>query len=469
MELQTIVAAGAAGLGGILLVLLGFSRRARRRTRRRADTLEQQLRQAEERADRSGAGEREASWALSELSQAQSHVASDVEASTAELTAAEGRIDELSQSLSSSLSDLTSAQQNLDATRNELARLESELTRVSAQAVAAAEESAGHRDDAARLAEIEGQLEDERSSITELRERLASVPDPTDVAADHESFRDRFIASEAIRRDLEDQVLAIGAVRSAEQRANADRIENLERLHLEIGHREDRIEELSADLKQVTESRDSALEESARLEVEVMGLRAELATAEAGLAGRDELVAEVTTLKARLATLEDDLAQTAESAAEVVRLRGELDAERSRAERMARRAGEATTSASYAMWDRVVRERVDAALAKETTRLSEQIGHLREVVAEKESRIRALTGSSSPTDDEANIADLPPVTAIKGIGPVIAGILAGLGVESLRDIAALSDDDIDRIGAEMPVYPGRIRDDDWVGQAQSFL
>ncbi len=39
----------------------------------------------------------------------------------------------------------------------------------------------------------------------------------------------------------------------------------------------------------------------------------------------------------------------------------------------------------------------------------------------------------------------------------------------MADVAALDDDDIDDLAAEMPVYPGRIRNDDWVGQARRLL
>ena len=39
----------------------------------------------------------------------------------------------------------------------------------------------------------------------------------------------------------------------------------------------------------------------------------------------------------------------------------------------------------------------------------------------------------------------------------------------LEGIAALGDADVERLGGLMPVYPGRIRDDDWVGQARHLL
>jgi predicted flap endonuclease-1-like 5' DNA nuclease len=40
-----------------------------------------------------------------------------------------------------------------------------------------------------------------------------------------------------------------------------------------------------------------------------------------------------------------------------------------------------------------------------------------------------------------------------------------MGIATFREIAELSDDDIERVGAALPVYGRRIRDDRWVEQA----
>jgi len=119
--------------------------------------------------------------------------------------------------------------------------------------------------------------------------------------------------------------------------------------------------------------------------------------------------------------------------------------------------------ATYAEWDQMMRTRIATSVATATYRLKDQIAHLRTVIAEKERLLRGR-GRNQP------VAKGPiPVTAIKGIGPVIAGILASHGITSIDEIAALSDGDIDRLGASMPVYPDRIRGDNWVRQAQSLL
>lgn len=58
------------------------------------------------------------------------------------------------------------------------------------------------------------------------------------------------------------------------------------------------------------------------------------------------------------------------------------------------------------------------------------------------------------------------LTRIKGLGPRLAATLGELGVMQFADIAAWSEADIDRIDAQLGRFQGRIRRDDWVGQAR---
>ena len=58
------------------------------------------------------------------------------------------------------------------------------------------------------------------------------------------------------------------------------------------------------------------------------------------------------------------------------------------------------------------------------------------------------------------------LTRIKGLGPKLSATLHGAGVTSFAQIAAWSDADIDRIDAQLGRFQGRIRRDDWVGQAK---
>ena len=73
--------------------------------------------------------------------------------------------------------------------------------------------------------------------------------------------------------------------------------------------------------------------------------------------------------------------------------------------------------------------------------------------------VTATTGTAAPSPG----GDL---TRIKGLGPKLAATLNGLGVTSLSQIAGWDDDDIDRIDGQLGRFQGRIRRDDWVGQAK---
>jgi predicted flap endonuclease-1-like 5' DNA nuclease len=58
------------------------------------------------------------------------------------------------------------------------------------------------------------------------------------------------------------------------------------------------------------------------------------------------------------------------------------------------------------------------------------------------------------------------LTRIKGLGPKLATLLNSFGVNSFFQIASWSDDDIDRIDAQLVGFEGRIRRDNWVEQAK---
>ncbi len=57
---------------------------------------------------------------------------------------------------------------------------------------------------------------------------------------------------------------------------------------------------------------------------------------------------------------------------------------------------------------------------------------------------------------------------IVGVGPVLERMLYQLGITTYRQIARLSERDIDDIDARLPEFPGRIRRDAWVTQARAL-
>ncbi|MGZ9720573.1 5' DNA nuclease [Rhizobium miluonense] len=57
---------------------------------------------------------------------------------------------------------------------------------------------------------------------------------------------------------------------------------------------------------------------------------------------------------------------------------------------------------------------------------------------------------------------------ISGVGPKLEQVLNGRGIQRFADIAVWTDADVERIDAELG-FDGRIRRDDWVGQAKALL
>jgi predicted flap endonuclease-1-like 5' DNA nuclease len=60
------------------------------------------------------------------------------------------------------------------------------------------------------------------------------------------------------------------------------------------------------------------------------------------------------------------------------------------------------------------------------------------------------------------------LTAIGGIGPALERKLNAAGISSYAQLAALSNDDIDHLEKNIIKFSGRIRRDDWVGQAKAL-
>jgi predicted flap endonuclease-1-like 5' DNA nuclease len=58
------------------------------------------------------------------------------------------------------------------------------------------------------------------------------------------------------------------------------------------------------------------------------------------------------------------------------------------------------------------------------------------------------------------------VGRIKGVGPKLVAVLGSLGITSCEQIAGWSEEDIDRIDAQLGPFAGRPRRDNWVEQAK---
>lgn len=65
-------------------------------------------------------------------------------------------------------------------------------------------------------------------------------------------------------------------------------------------------------------------------------------------------------------------------------------------------------------------------------------------------------------------AEQDDLKLINGIGPVLEGKLNADGICGYRRLATLTDADIDRLESEVINFSGRVRREDWIGQAKTL-
>jgi large subunit ribosomal protein L21 len=77
----------------------------------------------------------------------------------------------------------------------------------------------------------------------------------------------------------------------------------------------------------------------------------------------------------------------------------------------------------------------------------------------------AAASDDSNAGDAGDAGD--DLQTIKGIGGVSEQRLSAIGVTTFAQIAAWSDDDLERVATDIKVSAERIRREDWVGQARA--
>ena len=85
-------------------------------------------------------------------------------------------------------------------------------------------------------------------------------------------------------------------------------------------------------------------------------------------------------------------------------------------------------------------------------------------VEEQHRKAAEENAADTGTPDEDHSGD--DLTRIKGIGPKLASTLGSMGVTRFDQIARWSEEDIDRIDAQLGRFQGRIRRDNWAEQAK---
>lgn len=101
----------------------------------------------------------------------------------------------------------------------------------------------------------------------------------------------------------------------------------------------------------------------------------------------------------------------------------------------------------------------------EITRIGDAEAEPAKPKAEKTEKPAEPAPEELAAEEKTTKSDL---TEINGVGPVIVEKLNAIGITSLEQIAAFTDEDIERVNGELN-FKGRIERDDWVGQAKQLL
>jgi predicted flap endonuclease-1-like 5' DNA nuclease len=94
------------------------------------------------------------------------------------------------------------------------------------------------------------------------------------------------------------------------------------------------------------------------------------------------------------------------------------------------------------------------------------IGEVIAVAAQDEvEEVEAAQAEAAPPPEPA-AGEGDDLSRIKGVGPKLVVLLQSLGITRFEQIAGWSEEDIDRIDAQLGAFAGRIRRDSWVEQAK---
>lgn len=110
-----------------------------------------------------------------------------------------------------------------------------------------------------------------------------------------------------------------------------------------------------------------------------------------------------------------------------------------------------------------LRQNGTAAIAVAPTSLKEPEDAILERIRNRARQLdfdRIGTASPDERDD---------LEALKGLGPFTVRLVNALGIYTYRQLAALNETDVDVVNDAIEFIPGRIRRDDWVGQAKQRL
>jgi poly(hydroxyalkanoate) granule-associated protein len=118
--------------------------------------------------------------------------------------------------------------------------------------------------------------------------------------------------------------------------------------------------------------------------------------------------------------------------------------------------------------EQLFEERVSRALKRLGVPTRDDLQGIAKRLEEMNGLIKDLAGSRQAAAATTPPAEKDDLKLISGIGPVLEGKLHGAGIRTYQQIAALTDDEIERLESEVINFSGRIHRDDWIGQAKTL-
>jgi predicted flap endonuclease-1-like 5' DNA nuclease len=116
----------------------------------------------------------------------------------------------------------------------------------------------------------------------------------------------------------------------------------------------------------------------------------------------------------------------------------------------------------------VVQKRVSASRAKASSTPQPALAAQKKETTPAATKVVSEAKPAATKPLPKSVGGKDDLTAIGGIGPALAKKLNAAGISSYAQLAALSDADIERLEKNVIKYSGRIKRDDWVGQAKAL-
>ena len=118
--------------------------------------------------------------------------------------------------------------------------------------------------------------------------------------------------------------------------------------------------------------------------------------------------------------------------------------------------------------EQLFEERVSRALKRLGVPTRDDLQGIARRLEELNGLIKTLADERRALGVTAQAVERDDLKLINGIGPVLEGKLNAAGIRSYRQLATLTDADIDRLESDVIHFSGRIRREDWVDQARTL-